>query len=267
MGVTASLNRGFRLAKGAYIARMDSDDVSLPNRFERQLEYMDTHKDVIVCGTFAEEIGDKNGKRCRHIPEQKEYQCGVLFGNVYGLIHPTAFFRVSVLRENGIQYDENIPTAQDYAMWAECCRYGEIANVEEILFQYRVHQKQISTAKRELQQRCTMYVQKKILNHLFPDISDQTVRVHFDYCTSCRVTSDMRRWFQTIAEANDVARYVDREALLAFIGQFLCNKALVSANQTGNPIALCELLMRSAKAERKVVLQSIAARLSKKLRH
>ena len=92
MGVTASLNKGFRLAKGTYIARMDSDDISFPTRFERQLAFMTENPDVIVCGTFAEEIGDRNGKRCRKIPNMEEYQCGVLFGNVFGLIHPTAFF-------------------------------------------------------------------------------------------------------------------------------------------------------------------------------
>ena len=58
MGVANTLNRGLDLAVGEYIARMDSDDISLPERFAKQVEFMDTHTDVIVCGSNAIVFGD-----------------------------------------------------------------------------------------------------------------------------------------------------------------------------------------------------------------
>ena len=57
LGITKSLNIGFHAAKGKYIARMDSDDVSLSERFEKQFMFMETHPDVIMCGTDVEEFG------------------------------------------------------------------------------------------------------------------------------------------------------------------------------------------------------------------
>lgn len=267
MGVTASLNKGFRLAKGAYIARMDSDDISFPTRFERQLAFMTENPDVIVCGTFAEEIGDSHSKRCKHIPNQKTYQCGVLFGNVYGLIHPTAFFRASELWKNHICYDENIKTAQDYAMWANCCRYGQIANVEEILFNYRIHKSQISSAKKDVQKRCTMYTQKLQLEHLFPQITDEMVEIHYQYCISHHVTPDMRRWFQEILNANDRELYVDQAALHNFVKDFLIQKVLVEANCTHNSAKLFSLWIHATKQERRALIHSIRNRITRKVKN
>lgn len=264
LGVTASLNIGLHCATGKYIARMDSDDISLPERFEQQLKFMNENKDVIVCGTFAEEIGDSNGKRCRYLPSQKTYQCGVIFGNVFGLIHPTAFFRAESLRENDIWYDENIKTAQDYAMWATCCRYGRISNVEKILFQYRIHKKQISFLQNKTQQICTMYTQKKQLQVLFPEISDCLVESHFNYCKSYHVTIGMRRWFQQIMEANNSKKYVDQDALHAFIDDFLCKKILIESKQTKNLIVIGMIFLKSTRKERKVLLKSLVSRMKNK---
>lgn len=261
MGVTASLNKGFCLAKGAYIARMDSDDISYPTRFERQLAFMTENPDVIVCGTFAEEIGDSHSQRCNHIPDQKTYQCGVLFGNVFGLIHPTAFFRASELRKNHIRYDENIKTAQDYAMWATCCRYGQIANVEEILFQYRIHASQISSAKRGIQKECTMYTQKLQLKHLFPQITDEMVETHYQYCASKKVTADMRHWFQDVIKANDATQYVEPEALRKFVEHYLLQKMLISSRKTKNPAQLLVLLQHATPNERIAICKSLFARM------
>lgn len=266
MGITASLNKGFRLAKGAYIARMDSDDISYPARFERQLAFMKENPDVIVCGTFVETIGDIRSKRCKHIPDQKTYQCSVLFGNVYGLIHPTAFFRASELRKNKICYDETIKTAQDYAMWAQCCHYGQIANIEEILLNYRIHKSQISSAKKDLQKKCAMYTQKMQLRHLFPQITDEMVELHYQYCVSHHVTSDMRRWFEEILNANAREHYVNQAALCNFVKDFLIQKVLVEANCTHNSAKVCLLWINATKEEKKALLQSFKNRIARRIK-
>lgn len=265
MGITVSLNKGFCLAKGAYIARMDSDDISYPTRFERQLAFMTENPDVIVCGTFVETIGDTHSKRCKHIPDQKVYQCSVLFGNVYGIVHPTAFFRTSELRKNHIRYDENIKTAQDYAMWATCCYYGQIANVEEILLKYRIHKSQISSTKKDVQKRCAMYTQKLQLKHLFPQITDETVEIHYQYCISHHVTPDMRRWFQEILNANARERYVDQSVLNSFIKDFLIQKVLVEANCTHNTAKLCSILIHATEAEKRALFRSIKNRIVRRI--
>lgn len=265
LGVTASLNVGLEIAVGEYIARMDSDDISLPERFERQLEYMNAHRDVIVCGTFAEEIGDRNGKRCRKIPNVEEYQCGVLFGNVYGLIHPTAFFRASELRKNHIRYDENVKTAQDYAMWASCVRFGKISNVEEVLFQYRIHGKQISSEKKDIQKRCTMYTMKQQLLHIIPDITDEEVQLHYEYCISNNVSLEMKKWFRRIIKANTECKYVNEDELAKFIDMFIQEKINAASMTANSPGKLIRLFFASGLKEKRVILNNILKRISRRI--
>ena len=94
-GVTKSLNIGLRAAKGKYIARMDADDISLPYRLEEQFVFMESHPDILVCGSKTETIGRKiqsapSGKTL--MTDMEEYRIRMLFVNP-GPIHPTAFFR------------------------------------------------------------------------------------------------------------------------------------------------------------------------------
>ena len=264
VGVTKSLIVGFQIAQGDYIARMDSDDISFPHRFERQLAYMQQHPETIVCGTYVEEIGDSHRKICRKIPDARYYQCAVLFGNEYGLIHPTAFFSAEKLRKHNIKYNPDIQTAQDYAMWSVCCWYGEIANVEEVLLQYRVHKGQVSSAKRQLQIDCTMYTQKKQLMNLFPDITDKMVEMHYQYYVSKAISTQMRKWYKEIELANNGQHYVDSAYLSQYIQEFLIKKVLIMANQTDSIPQLLKLLAHATIPERKAVLHSCIYRWKKR---
>lgn len=209
LGITKSLNVGMRAAKGKYIARMDSDDISLPTRFEKQLAFMEAHPEVIVCGTWYEQFGDKTGVVKREMPDQETMRCSFIYGNIFGLSHPSAFFRADMLRENGILYDENLPTAQDYGMWTTCIEYGSIANVEEVLVRYRIHQAQVSVAKRALQIECAARVQNRYLSKLYSDITQERRMQHSAYCESHYYMKGMKAWFMQLVRVNEEKRLYD----------------------------------------------------------
>src|SRR5690606_12020298 len=90
LGLTCSLNVGLKVAKGKYVARMDSDDIALFNRFEEQYKYMEKNSDVVVLGSFANVLGTKNRVKIRHIENQEILRIRMMFYNA-GIIHPTAF--------------------------------------------------------------------------------------------------------------------------------------------------------------------------------
>lgn len=143
MGLTKSLNKGLRIAKGKYIARMDSDDISLETRLYEQLMYMEANKDISVLGAYTRIVG-KGRVKAQRWPDNPEItKIRLLFCNA-GIIHPTAFFRKEHLDKYDIWYDESLLKSQDYAMWVKIMEKGKIDILPRVLLEYRVHEDQIS---------------------------------------------------------------------------------------------------------------------------
>lgn len=224
IGITASLNKGLELATGKYIARMDSDDISLPNRLAIQFNYMESHPNVIVLGTGIKAFGDSSYDLIRTIPEREYYRCSLLFGNTFAISHPTALFRASLILKNEIKYDSSLPTAQDYDMWNQCCNYGELFIIPEVLLYYRVHKLQISNAKRQLQKDCTKKIQGKILKNIYSDIDDSVIEKHYIICTQKKITYDSLKWFKSLRTFNCCKGYYLDSAFTKCIDDFVLKK-------------------------------------------
>lgn len=241
LGVTKSLNIGLKAAEGEYIARMDADDIALPTRFEKQLTYMENHPEVIACGTWIQAFGDSHYTQKRKIPGKEFLRCSMLFGNFYGLSHPTAFFRASALRKYAIEYDEKLPTAQDYGIWSICCEYGELANVPEVLLAYRVHKKQISVVKRQVQIECVHYVQRKLLYRLGIE-TEADIQKHFSFCDDDGLTKAMLCWARQLKIINSQKRLYDKKEFEKAVSSFITYKMAVHSAKFKMPDDLLKLL-------------------------
>ena len=170
-GLIAVLNEGLDIATGEYIARMDSDDISLPERFAKQIEYMDKHPECGVLGTWTELFGPhiKKNKIVKKPPIVKLLDF-VIRGN--DVAHPTAMIRRSVLVDNNIKYNPEYKHAEDYALWGTICKYAEIHNLQEILLKYRWHDGNISVKHRKTQQACAERIRKSMLSDLLSTDAD-----------------------------------------------------------------------------------------------
>lgn len=139
LGLAATLNRCLAQARGTYIARMDCDDASLPERFTRQKQWLEAHPEVAAVGTAVEYMDDRGNVygRTPH-PEERLYGLNdVVRGSV--LVHPSVMLRTGALRAVG-GYSVNALTtrAEDYDLWCKLCEHGgRVANMGEILFRYR----------------------------------------------------------------------------------------------------------------------------------
>ena len=137
-GLAATLNRGIGLASSSYIARLDNDDLALPERLERQLAYMETHPDVALLGTWAEiYVGDtRSGRFHRHPTESNSIKLDLLFDNPF--VHSSVMYRTDVVRALGgyrVERARRIP--EDYEFWSRIARSHEIANLAEVHTVYR----------------------------------------------------------------------------------------------------------------------------------
>jgi len=152
LGLPASLNLGLDVAAGEYIARMDADDVSLPERLAKQVGFMDAHPEVAASGTWAKDI-DANGRElgARCLPFDERMKCE--FWRPSPIVHPSAIIRKSHL--GNLRYDIRLPHAQDYDLWLGLKARHELANLPEFLFLYRVHPASTTSRHRGSQIRST----------------------------------------------------------------------------------------------------------------
>ena len=137
-GIVPSLNQAISLSRGEYIARMDSDDVAIATRLEKQVEYLEHHKDIALVGSDLTVI-DANGKEIgtRIYPKTSaEILSKILFYNP--VAHPAVMLRKSVLSSVG-GYDPAFTFAEDYELWLRIGKRYKFANLQEPLLKYRLH--------------------------------------------------------------------------------------------------------------------------------
>lgn len=135
-GLTECLATGVEHARTPLVARMDADDVSLPERLEVQVRFLEEHQDIDVLGSWAYEVGERGevlGER--RYPTSHEELVRLLWTNP--IIHPTVMFRRDSVRNVG-SYARSVQKRQDYDLWFRCVAGGlRLANVPRSLLKYR----------------------------------------------------------------------------------------------------------------------------------
>ena len=137
MGLTKSLNKGLAVAKGEYIARMDADDISVPDRFAKQVAFLDSHPDysfVSCIGRYIDEEGRE--EQLRLFPETHEEICAMM-PKVDAVMHPGVMFRREDIARIG-NYCEDFRVVQDYDLWFRGMAAGyKFYNIQEPLVLFR----------------------------------------------------------------------------------------------------------------------------------
>ena len=138
MGFVCALNKGLRLAKGEYIARMDGDDISDANRFYIQTDYLCSHKEIDILGGSMD-IVDHNGKLVSHRSYPLKGFRLILWTILRNpLGHPTVMFRRKLV-DSGFYYDESFLKAEDLEFWLRLRKAGfKIANIPKKLLNFRI---------------------------------------------------------------------------------------------------------------------------------
>lgn len=173
-GISAALNLGIKESKGQFIARMDADDVSLPQRFEKQLEVFEKYPDIAILGTKAKLISNT--------PLEYEYFVAPFFDNrpelfYIGILnvlntcvicHPTVMFRKELLLKNNLFYNENYKAGEDQELWTRAVLCVRMANLNISLLNYRFHQTNATTKNIKDGYVNVANAKAKLLEHLLP---------------------------------------------------------------------------------------------------
>ncbi|RLA87462.1 MAG: hypothetical protein DRG40_00235 [Deltaproteobacteria bacterium] len=141
LGIAAALNKGLEVASGKYIARMDADDISLPNRLSMQLDYMEKNSSCSVVATRIALIDNKGniiGYWREDIKTTQYYEIRNFLPRKNCIAHPTVMIKTAIAKK--YTYNENQPYAQDYDLWLRLCSNGErIEKINEVLLYHRIH--------------------------------------------------------------------------------------------------------------------------------
>lgn len=173
LGLTKSLNKGLKLAHGKYIARQDADDISFPQRFEKQVKYLEDSPDIVLVSGKIETINSEGislslGKTSKQnsskVIEPILIDWYLLFRNYIGGHSQVMYKREEVLKLGG--YSEHYRYAQDYELWCRMVDIGKIVILPKVLLKYRVHNKSIGTTKLSKQSEAELLISRYQINNL-----------------------------------------------------------------------------------------------------
>ena len=175
MGLVKSLNKALGYAKGDFIARMDADDISMIDRFEKQVDYMDKHPDVDFMGARCININEDGEELYRDalIPEDMKLIKSCLV-NVDFVNHPTWFFRKKCSDKN--EGYREITCAEDYDFLLRLITNGfKLANTNEFLVRYRIRSSGISQSNSLQQLLYSKHVVKMYKDRMKYGVEKQSV--------------------------------------------------------------------------------------------
>ncbi|MGN0495224.1 MAG: glycosyltransferase family 2 protein [Lachnospiraceae bacterium] len=179
-GLTYNLIRGVKEARGDYIARMDSDDISKEFRLKKQVKYMDCHPDVALLTTSVDWIGGKRNLVRRWITSGDYLKATLLFNNSFP--HPTAMMRRKYLEQYELNYDIQMKKAQDYDFWVRIAEKGKIAFLRTSCVKYRIHEEQISQRNSKEQNCFANQIRIRQLQNMGIILSTEDEQIYLTFC-------------------------------------------------------------------------------------
>jgi glycosyltransferase involved in cell wall biosynthesis len=222
-GAIAALNAGIELATGRYVARMDADDVSLPDRLATQVAFMNAHPDVGICGTWAKPLGGGFRDVWRVPTDDATLRCQTLFRSPFA--HPTVMLRGEFVAQERLRYDPEYEHAEDYELWARHLGTSRWrwANIPKPLVHVRLHGEQVSHRFHRAQSVQSRRIRAMQLTRLGFDPTAAELDLHeaivaADPPGTTEFLNAAHLWLQRLRTANDIRRCYPPEAFARELG-------------------------------------------------
>ena len=225
VGLANVLNVGMQMAKGEYIARMDSDDLSTPNRLEVQVEYLEQHPDIDLCSCGMKLFGAKDGTWIRESDPDKVRISALFFSPI---LHASSVWRKEAFEKEGLHFEQEMVPAEDYDLWCRALAKGlRMVNIPECMYLYRIHPNQ-ATGNTERTSRKEVEVRRKFLRTIFPDGREEDID-RFASLNNCSDSDGFKQIAESLLELNSKSGFFNIEKLSDRINrryQYLVGKEL-----------------------------------------
>ncbi|MBL4585963.1 MAG: glycosyltransferase, partial [Flavobacteriales bacterium] len=207
----ATLNRGFDLATGKYIARMDADDIAVEERLRKQVDFLEANPLIGAVGSWIHTFD--------HADSVTRYPFSDVDNRYMSLhqcsfCHPTLLLRTSVIKDNHLTFSADYPRAEDYEFWLRLIDHCQTANLQEVLLNYRSHDSNISKLETTTQIKNSLIIRGMFFKKAGVDCDEKELDLYrrmkyhgnaFTETQLDRLTDLLNR----LLEGNKQTRYID----------------------------------------------------------
>ena len=169
-GLSNVLNVGIGMARGKYIARMDSDDLSMPERLQIQVDYLEAHPDIDLVSVGMRLFGAKDEVWLREQDPEKVKIIALFHSPI---LHASSMWRRDSFEKHGLRFRQEMVPAEDYDLWTRALVKGlRLVNLRQVLYKYRIHPEQATTQTDKTTSKSRM-VQQNYLAATLPSLSEK----------------------------------------------------------------------------------------------
>ena len=179
-GICITLNKGLDAAQGKFIARMDCDDISMPDRVQKQVDFLEKNTDVGIVGSDVIVFGEGLEEQYFDFVHDKDgCKAGLIFNTCFA--HPSVMFRRDILIENNLHYNDEFRGIEDYELWWRMSQFTELINIPEPLLRYRKHNTQITNNVTSNVLINNSQFHKQVLLH-YVELEESELNIAISYC-------------------------------------------------------------------------------------
>lgn len=222
LGLISTLNKGLQLINTKYVARMDADDISLPQRLEKQVAFLESHPEVGILGTWSQSFGEGNNCITKYQAEHESIRYKQLYQ--IQLVHPTCIMRMDVLRSQSVVYDNNYTHAEDYELFTRLSHVTKLANLQEVLHLYRKHSNAVSTVYSKAQLEASIRIKQREFALLGVNATESQIESfkllnYQDYNNLALSANEIMSLLESIVNANELSSYIEWDYLNNMLSQ------------------------------------------------
>jgi len=229
--LSATLNKGLDMARGKYLARMDCDDICLPRRLEKQVAFMDSNREVGICGSWIKTIGIDPNDIWKHPIEPEEIRATLLFESV--LAHPSTMMRKEFMEKYKLKYNPNYSYYEDYDLWHRAVDNFPLMNLNEVLLLYRITPESLSHRNRVSQIKVLELIYSEAFSRLGLSPTTEEMNIHkrigaYDFEKSHEFIEEAGAWLLKLINANTMSKVYQPDIFKNIIGRrwfSLCNES------------------------------------------
>ena len=174
LGVVGSRNKLINHSKGKYIAWIDSDDIAIKKRFEKQINFLEAHPEIGMTGAYPVIIDENGNKIIKWWFETDPQKLKIELFFHSPFLSSSVVIRKSALPQN--RYDSNFAVAEDFDLYSKISENSDIANIPEFLVKYRINSKGLSKSNTEKMEQLSVQVIKEHAERLGIELEENTIK-------------------------------------------------------------------------------------------